>query len=223
MLEALAPPPLSRFVNLRNPHQMESPAQAIERQKAELRSQSDDDLLRELQSLAVLPAEDSGAWGADSDWWHAAERFTALADLAAERRLHAAIPLLLARSCYGDPGEMMRGLRHALEAIVAPDYDALTPFCVAAAPSPQPGARLWAVDELGVLRDRRGLDALLRALSDSATEVRRTACRSLSMLTQEHPELRAEIVAALGSYRDTAADARDQKDADRAIQRLVAG
>lgn len=208
---------------MRDPLHMESPAQTIERLKDDLRSRSDADVLQELESLPVLPAEDSDAWGADSRWWQTAERFTALADLAAERRLRAAIPLLLGRSCYGDPGEMMRGLRHALEAIVAPDYDALTPFCVDAATSPKPGARLWAVDELGVLRDRRGFSVLLRALSDSAIEVRRAACRSLSMLTREHPDLRAEIVAALTSYRDSATDTREQKDADRAIQSIVVG
>ncbi len=202
---------------------MESRTQTIERIKDDLRARSDADVLRELESLPVLPAEDSDAWGVDSQWWQKAERFIALADLTAERRLRAAIPLLLGRSCYGDPGEMMRGLRHALEAIVAPEYDALTPFCVEAAASPQPGARLWAVDELGVLRDRRGLAVLIRALSDSAGEVRRTACRSLSMLTREHPDLRTEIVAALTTYRDSATDTKDKKDADRAIQRIVAG
>lgn len=202
---------------------MESPAQAIERVKDDFRSRSDADLLRELEALPILPAEDSDTWEADSPWWQTAQRFTALADLAAERRLRPAIPLLLGRSCYGDPGEMMRGLRHALEAIVAPDYDALTPFCVEAAASAQPGARLWAVDELGVLRDRQGLAALLAALGDSAPEVRRTACRSLSMLTRDHPDLQREIVAALTTFRDSTTDTRDQKDADRALQRIVAG
>ena len=200
---------------------MESPAQKIERLKADRRAWSDAGVLRELESLPVLPAEDSGAWGEESQWWETAERFIALADLAAERRLRAAIPLLFARSCYGDPGEMMRGMRHALEVIVAPDYDALTPFCLDAAVSPQAGARLWAVDELGMLRDRRGLGALFRALSDTAAEVRRTACRSLSMLTREHPDLQAEIVAALTTFRDAAKDITDQRNADRAILKIV--
>lgn len=209
--------------SLRDARRMESPAQAIERVKDDFRSRSDADLLRELEALPILPAEDSDTWEADSPWWQTAQRFTALADLAAERRLRPAIPLLLGRSWYGDPGEMMRGLRHALEAIVAPDYDALTPFCVEAAASAQPGARLWAVDELGVLRDRQGLAALLAALGDSAPEVRRTACRSLSMLTRDHPDLQREIVAALTTFRDSTTDTRDQKDADRALQRIVAG
>jgi hypothetical protein len=202
---------------------MESPAQAIERVKADFRSRSDADLLRELKSLPILPAEDSDAWEAGSQWWQTAERFTALADLAAERQLRTAIPLLLARACYGDPGEMMRGLRHALEAIVAPDYDALTPFCIEAGGSPEPGARLCAVDELGVLRDRRGLAALLAALHDSAAEVRRAACRSISMLARDHADLRSEVVSALTTFGDSTADTRDQKDAESAIQRIVAG
>ena len=79
------------------------------------------------------------------------------------------------------------------------------------------------VDELGVLRDRRGLPALLAALGDSASEVRRTACRSLSMLTRDHPDLQREIVVGLTMFRDSTTDTRDQEDADRAIQRIVAG
>lgn len=111
---------------------MESPAQTIERLKDDLRSQSDADVLRELELLPVLP-------------------------------------------------------------------------------------------ELGVLRDRRGFAALLRALSDSAGEVRRTACLSFSMLTRDHPDTRTEIIAALTPFRDAATDTKDQKDADEAIQRIVAG
>jgi hypothetical protein len=112
-------------------------------------------------------------------------------------------------------------MRHALEAIVAPGYDALTPFCIEAAASPQPGARLWAVTELGVLRDRSALVTLLRALSDSAVEVRGVACRSLSMLMQKHPDLRDEVVAAITIYRDGATNTRDKEDADRALQRIL--
>jgi len=111
----------------------------------------------------------------------------------------------------------MRGLRHALEAVVSADHNALTCYCVDAASSLQAGARLWAVDELGVLRDRTGLRALLKALGDSAENVRRTACRSLSMLARAHPDLRPEIVEALTRFRDGAKDMMDWKAADGAI------
>src|SRR5258708_5205185 len=127
---------------------MESPGQRIQRLIEERRSWSDADVLRELEALPVLPADVDDTWGFNSPWWETSEQFLAFADLAAERRLRTAIPLLLGRACYGDPGEIMRGLRHALERIVAPDYDALTPLCIDAAASSQPGARLWAVAEL---------------------------------------------------------------------------
>jgi HEAT repeat protein len=208
-------------VSLQYAHRMESPAQAIERLKNNLRSRSDADLLRELETLPALPPEDGDAWEVDSQWWQTAQRFIALADLAAERRLRAAVPLLLERACYGDPGEMMRGLRHSLEAIVAPDYDDLAFFCVNAAASPQPGARLWAVEELGVLRDRRALAALLTALNDPAKYVRQAACRSLSMLTQKHADLRTDVLAALTDYRHRTVDAMDQRNADSAIRRIA--
>lgn len=59
--------------------------------------------------------------------------FYLLGALAALRSLRAAIPLLLERACYGDPGEMMRGIRHTLEAIVKPQWDILTDECIQAA------------------------------------------------------------------------------------------
>lgn len=197
-----------------------NPAQIIAQFKTERRALSDSALLRELERLPVLPPEDSDDWQAESQW-HTAYRFVALADLAAERHLRLAIPLLLERSCCGDPGEMMRGLRHSLEAIVAPDYDALTPYCIAAAASLQAGARMWAIDELGVLRHRSALPTLLGALSDSVTEVRRAACLSLSMFAPAHRDLAAQIIAALTGFRDSAIDTSERKDADDAIQSII--
>ncbi len=196
---------------------MDSPATVIERLKAERHSRTNDELLRELESLPVLPSEDSPAWNDDSQW-QLADLFLALGDLAAERQLRPAVPLLLERACYGDPGEIMRGLRHVLEAIVAPDYDALTSYCTSAASSENAGARLWAVSELGVLRDRTTLPVLLQALRDVAPEIRRTACSSLSMLTQHHADLSDEIVAELTTWRNESADDQDTKAADSAIQ-----
>ena len=87
--------------------------------------------------------------------WQEAYRFVALADAAPTRRLKPAIRLLLDRACYGDPGEMFRGLRHASEAIVNPRWSELADICLEAATSPRLGTRLWAIDQLTVFEDER--------------------------------------------------------------------
>jgi hypothetical protein len=123
----------------------ERPADAIARMKAERAKRTDAQLIAELTKLKRLPPE--------SDWsqsdWPSAQLFVALGDLAAKRRLRAAAPLLLERASLGDPGEMMRGLRHTLEAIFKPDWPALVAVCVSQLESRAPGARLWALDQLG--------------------------------------------------------------------------
>ena len=50
-----------------------------------------------------------------------------------------------------------------VEAIVKPDWSALTAPCVAALASPRPGTRFWAAFELGRLRDPAAIPALERA------------------------------------------------------------
>jgi hypothetical protein len=49
----------------------------------------------------------------------------------------------------------MRGLRHSLEAIFNPDWNALADICIDAAKSPRLGTKLWAIDQLIVLEDPR--------------------------------------------------------------------
>jgi hypothetical protein len=164
-------------------------------------SWSDEAVLAELKALPVLPDEDDPAWN-DARIWKAAALYDALADVAATRQLHAAIPLLLERACYGDPYEMMRGLRHKLEAIVNPNWAILTPMCMEAATYPQRGARLWAVAELGILRDPLSLQILIAALADEADEVRMRACSSLEMLCQANESCRIPAIAALIKYLD---------------------
>jgi hypothetical protein len=95
-------------------------------------SVSDKEILAELSAFPPLPDEDDPAWDQDATWQEA-YRFVALSDVAASRRLTPAIRLLLDRACYGDPGEMFRGLRHAVEAIVNPRWSELADICLDAA------------------------------------------------------------------------------------------
>src|SRR4051794_32009040 len=98
---------------------------------------TDEEVLAELAALPALADGDDPRWGKDEYWQTVAYPYLALANVATERRLVGAIPLLLERACYGDPGEIMRGLRHRLEAIVAPNWSKLADICLEAAQSPR--------------------------------------------------------------------------------------
>jgi hypothetical protein len=96
----------------------------------------------------------------------------------------------------------MRGLRHKLEAVVNPDWDALTDVCIQAASRPQRGARLWAISELGILRGAHTLETVINALDDEAHKVRIEACQSLEMICQTNEECRLSAIEALTAYLD---------------------
>jgi hypothetical protein len=133
---------------------------------------SDAEVLAELAAIPHLADEDNPCWNDDDYWHNVAFPYLALWNVVAERRLRAAVPLILDRACFGDPGEIMRNLCHAVEAIVKPDWSALTALCASALESPRPGTRLWAAQELGRLRDSAALPALERAAQDAVPEVR---------------------------------------------------
>ena len=148
------------------------------------RLKSDEEVLTALAALPVLADEDDPCWTAE--YWNAvAYPYLALADVAGERRLRAAIPLLLERACFGDPGEIMRGLRNTLEAIVAPEWDVLADACLAAAASERAGARMWALDELAVLDDPRAKPLFEAALQDKSSDVRMVAEIGLERLAKQ--------------------------------------
>ncbi len=162
---------------MQNPN---DPIQVLVQQRL---SRSEEEILAELRALPVLPDEEDPAWE-DARTWEQADRYLALGQVARERRLRPALPLLLERACFGDPGEMMRGLRHILEAIVDPDLEVLLNVCIDAAGSGHRGARLWAIQELGTLRDRRALPTLERALNDSSKEIRSAAQQAIEMIRE---------------------------------------
>ena len=162
----------------RMPYQIIADLVAIRAQR------SDDEVLAELAAIPPLADESDSCWQDDAYWNRVAYPYLALWDVAAERHLRAAIPLILDRACLGDPGEIMRNLCHAIEAIVKPDWSVLTAPCVAALMSSRPGTRLWAAHELGRLRDLAAIPALERAAEDEVPEVREWAASALERTRQ---------------------------------------
>jgi hypothetical protein len=121
----------------------------------ELSKLSDTEIIARLECVPPLADEDDPIWNRDEYWHETAEVFLVLSDISATRRLRPSIRLLLERACYGDPGEIMRGLRHRLEAIVAPELGCLADICLDLANSPRKGTRLWTISQLAILEDPR--------------------------------------------------------------------
>jgi hypothetical protein len=138
-------------------------------------TRTDVEVLAELTSLAPLADETDPCWNNEDYWHQAGYLYVALADIAAVRRLRPAIKMLLDRACYGDPGEMMRGLRHSLETIVNPDWPSLADICLEAAQSPRFGTRLWAIHQLIILEDPRAKPIFEEAIMNAPKDIRSEA------------------------------------------------
>lgn len=186
----------------------EKPHETIARLVNEREARSDTEILAELRALEPLPPEASAAWRDDATWSRA-YLVVALGDLVAERRLREGVAAILSCMCLGDPGEMMRGMRHSLEAAVDQDWSFLARVCSDAARSDRAGARYWATAELGILRDASTLDTLIAGLDDPESEVAHEACKSLMMLVQDHPTLAGRVASALRVVAEGRADLRD--------------
>jgi hypothetical protein len=201
-----------------------SPVEYLKALREERAHWSDDAILTDLALLPVLPDEEDAGWddlGEDSIW-HSAYLYTALADMAAERKLKAAIPLILERACFGDPGEMMRGIRHRLERIVNPDMHILRDYCMQVAQSEYKGARYWAIRELGVLREKASWDILIAALDDLVTEIASEAASSLNMLCQTNEDCRQPALVILKAHLAKSNDQQFQKALNEAIGKITA-
>ncbi|HWE19952.1 MAG TPA: hypothetical protein VG758_22685 [Hyphomicrobiaceae bacterium] len=149
---------------------------------AERASWSDADVIAEIEQLPPLADEGDQVWSDQGYWRDFAYRYVALSDVAAERQLRPAVRLLLERASNGDPGEMMRGLRHASEHIFNPDWAALADVCIELSASKRPGTRLWAIDQLMVLDDPRARQVFDKALHDQVDEIRQIAASGLQRL-----------------------------------------
>jgi hypothetical protein len=147
-------------------------------------TQTDEELLSELATIPALADESDACWQ-DENYWQTANLYLALADLAADRKLRSAIKLLLERASYGDPNEIMRGLRHNLEAIVNPDWSYLTDICLEAAQSSRLGTRLWAIDELTILEDARAKYIFEEAIKTEPEQIRWRAENGLKRLAEK--------------------------------------
>ena len=129
-------------------------------------------VLAKLRAIPSLPDEsDEASWN-QRFWDNVVYPSLALWKVVGTRRLHNAIPLILDRACFGDPGETMRGMCHTLKAVVQPKWSELTPYCDAALKSERPGTRLWAAHQLIRVRDPDALAALEAAANDPEPEVR---------------------------------------------------
>jgi hypothetical protein len=157
------------------------PYELIQDLVAERATWSDDDVIAEIEQLPPLADEGDPIWE-DKAYWRVAYRFVGLSDVAAQRRLRPAVRLLLERACNGDPGEMMRGLRHASEYIFNPDWAALADVCMELAASQRTGTRLWAIDQLMILDDPRARQVFDNALHDDNEEIRSIAAVGLERL-----------------------------------------
>jgi hypothetical protein len=155
--------------------------EAIDYFATEREQRSDASILDELRALNPLPDEqDEAAWQLDATW-QSTHLLIALAQHVAKRRLEAGVGLILDNMCFGDPYEVMRGMRHKLEAAVAPDWQRLAEICISRCSSERAGTRYWAVDELGILRDPSALPAVLALFNDREPQVAVNAFRAASM------------------------------------------
>jgi hypothetical protein len=111
-------------------------------------AQTDVEILAEFEALA--PLDERSATSEDAFWEHAV-MYLALTEICAERRLRPGATLILEKAEFGDPGSIMRGIRHALERIYNPDWAGLAQVCIDAFKTRRPGSQVWAMSELRVL------------------------------------------------------------------------
>lgn len=143
---------------------------------------SDAQVISKLKSVPALADQDDPVWEAEDYWRTTAEVYLALSDISATRRLRPSIRLLLERACYGDPGEIMRGLRHRLETIIAPDWGCLADICLDLAKSPRAGTRLWAIDQLAILEDPRAKSIFKSSIESEQSWISEAAAIGLQRL-----------------------------------------
>ena len=189
--------------------------------RSRLAALADQELLDSLSSLQALPDESDPRWDEEnSTVWDLTGELLAHADEVAARRLARGVALLLEKACFGDPGETMRGLRHSFESAVDADWAALAAICTEALASARPGTRLWAVNELAILRDPNSIDALALALGDDEPAVRGEACLAGEMLAQQHPDIASALLPTLVTLAARDEDAGVRRRAERAVAKI---
>ena len=194
-----------------------SPVAILERLQSERRDRTDDALVAELRALEKLPPERTPPWDdEENDAWARAYLLVALTGLIAERGLVDAVPDVLAKMCLGDPGEMMRGMRHDIEALFRENPARHAQVLRDASRSDHDGARYWAFEWLPMIAGDDCIEELFVALDDRCDDVAANACAGLVRLAASRGP-RARIVEAM--TQSAAAD-RLRVPARHALERI---
>jgi hypothetical protein len=149
---------------------------------------SDEEILAE---FAAIPVLDEASASSEEAFWDQATLYLALTEISAVRKLRPAAKLILEKAEPGDPGSIMRGIRHALERIYEPDWPGLAEVCIEAFHSKFAGAKVWGFQELTVLEvpsARRVFEEVLRGDDDDSKETAAQGLVRLDVLRlkQEH-------------------------------------
>jgi hypothetical protein len=180
----------------------ETPAETIARLAATHEIASDVQVLERIVAIPPLADESDSLWDRDEYWYLAAYPYLALADVAAKRKLRSAVRLLLERAAYGDPGEIMRGLRHGFEAIYFGDLQTLADEYLSLARAERLGTRMWAISGLAVLDDPRAKAVFEESARSDPPMIRQIAASGLERLVNpqgiadEAARWKAELEAA---------------------------
>lgn len=172
-----------------------SPAEAIERHKAELRVLDEDAFLAAVDRLPALADSDAAVWDQEESW-DAVYRLVAAADVIGERGWVRAVVPVFERAARGDLYGTMLSIRHGPERAMLADLAGFAALLEPLTKHPRAGTRQWSVRELGILRERSSVQPLVDSLADDDVEVREEAWVSLGMLGQVHPDV-AVLVARL--------------------------
>jgi hypothetical protein len=194
-----------------------NPSQIIQQMVVQRLVWPNEYILAELKAMPVLPDADDVLWEHEKTW-EQLDLYTALARVSGMKRLKEAIPLLLERACYGDPGERMRVLYPQLESAGNGDWNFLGNACCKAAKSHNSGARLWAIAQLADNRYRHLMHTVVEALDDSAQLVRVQACWSLLLMCSGDLDYKANAIASIHQYMSTRENPKEIQEAEFALK-----
>ncbi|WP_338874935.1 hypothetical protein WBJ53_04875 [Spirosoma sp. SC4-14] len=138
-------------------------------------------VINELLALPPMPDEDDNLWDYTKTWYEA-EVFLADVNYAARHHLESVIPILYQKACYGDPGEILRGVfKNSVYDIASRDEEKVIHYAVQAYKSIRNGTRYWAVYSLSFFKDLpQAHSILVDALLDSEHQIRSFAEYSLT-------------------------------------------
>ncbi|GIG21587.1 hypothetical protein Cch01nite_23110 [Cellulomonas chitinilytica] len=149
----------------------------------------EDDLLAEMSFWVPLPDEADPRWDDEDDAWADAARLLSAADASGEHGWQEVAVRVYEHAADWDAHGMMQGIRHGPERAF-PGEPGSAAFARRLEPLTEQvrtGTRLWAVRELGILRQLSSLPSLLDRTQDPSPAVAAAAVVSVEMLGQRHP------------------------------------